>query len=277
MQIWACGVAYDLSIKNKYYRMKKILFGLGLFLVVILGACTSNNDNKTNVQFALTDAPSLKGYQALYLDIQGIQYNVGDSNWVSLPISPSVVNIMDFTNGKDTLLSNIELEAGQKISQVRLILGDNNKLVLKDGSNVNVKVPSGQTSGLKINIQSDSVTSSGYKVMIDFNAEKSIVAKGNGSYSLKPVIRGYIVANTSKVFGYISPANVPYKVFTIMNGDTLTTVSDTLQQNYFMLHGLTSGSYDIKFVNAKDSICKTITQSVRGGTDVNMGTIIIGQ
>ncbi|MDD3907864.1 MAG: DUF4382 domain-containing protein [Bacteroidales bacterium] len=252
-------------------------FFIGVALLGILSACDNNSENKATVSFSLTDAPSLQGYQALNVDVQGIEYAVDSGEFVSLPITPAIVNLMDLTNGKDTLLGNVELEAGQRVSQVRLILGDNNTLVLADGTEKNIKTPSAQTSGLKINIQSDVNATSGYKVMIDFDAEKSVVAKGNGTYSLKPVLRGYIVANTSKIFGYISPSKIPYRVMAIKGTDTIQTVSDTLLNNYFMLHGLISGTYDFKFLNSRDSVCKTLTQEVHGGTNVDLGTVEIAQ
>jgi len=257
--------------------MKKIF--LGLALLAGLCACSDNDtSNKScQVQFALTDAPSLKGYKALYVDVEGIEYNVGDSAWKTLAITPARINLMNLTNGTDTLLGNVELEAGQTVSQVRLILGDNNTLVLADGTEKSVKVPSGQQSGLKINIQSSATLTSGYKVMIDFDAERSVVAKGNGQYSLKPVLRGFIVVNTSKVYGTIVPAKVTFQVRTMLNNDTLTTISDTLRNNYFALQGLTSGTYNLIFLNAGGDTLYSISQQVHGGTDVNMGVITIPQ
>jgi hypothetical protein len=251
--------------------MKKLF--LGLALLAGLSAC--NNSEKVDVKFALTDAPSLKGYQALYVDVQSIEYSIGDSLWVSLPMTPSVVNILDLTNGKDTLLANIELESGQVVSQIRMILGDNSTLILADGTEVNVKVPSGQTSGLKFNVHSTATINSGYRVVIDFDAERSIVAKGNGQYSLKPVIRGYITANTSSIYGTLLPANVPFQVRTVFNGDTISTVSDTLNANYFKLQGLTTGSYHIEFVDADGVIRHDIDQEVHGGTNINLGSVQI--
>lgn len=257
--------------------MKRIAYVFAL--LAILCACTSENENnsKTTVHFALTDAPSQKGYIGLLVDVEGIQYAVDSANFVTLPIKPVVVNLMNLTNGKDTLLGNVELEAGQKVTQIRLILGDNNTLILSDSSRVSIKTPSAQTSGLKIDIQSSANVSSSYKVLIDFDAQKSIVAKGNGTYSLKPVLRGYITANTSKVFGYISPSSIRYLVRAIKGTDTIVTLSDTLKHNYFMVHGLTSGTYSLEFVDANNIITKTLTQNVHGGTDVDLNTVRIPQ
>lgn len=251
--------------------MKKLLFGL--LLATLVSACS--NESNTKVSFALTDAPSLKGYQAVYVDVQRIEYRVDSGDFASLPMSPVRVNLLDLTNGQDTLLGNVELEAGQKVSQVRLILGEDNTLVLSDGTEVAIRVPSGQTSGLKFNIQTSVEVTSGYKVMIDFDAEKSIVAKGNGTFSLKPVIRGYIVANTSAIFGHITPAQVPFKVLAIRGTDSILTVSDTLQSNYFRLHGLTSGTYNIQFLNSNDSIVTSRSQAIVGGTNVDLGIVQI--
>jgi len=251
--------------------MKKLF--LGFALLAGLSAC--NNAEKVDVKFALTDGPSLKGYQALYVDVQSIEYSIGDSQWVSLAMVPTLVNILDLTNGKDTLLANMELESGQVVSQVRMLLGDNSILILADGTEVNIKVPSGQTSGLKFNIHSDATLNSGYKVVIDFDAERSIVAKGNGQYSLKPVIRGYITTNTSSIYGTLLPAKVPFQVRAVFNGDTISTISDTLNTNYFKLQGMTTGSYHVEFVDAAGVIRYDIDQEVHGGTNVNLGTVQI--
>jgi hypothetical protein len=61
----------------------------------------------------------------------------------------------------------------------------------------------------------------------------------------------------------------------VMNGDTIMTVSDTAQNNYFMLHGLTSGTYEVLFKDSTAAIRKTLTQEVKGGTDVDLGTVQI--
>lgn len=246
-------------------------------LLALMAACSTENENKATVSFALTDAPSQKGYLALNVTVEGIEYSVDSGEFVTLPMQSVTVNLMDFTNGTDTLLGNVELEAGERITQVRLMLGEDNTLILADSSIVNIKTPSAQQSGLKINIQSAAEVSSGYKVLIDFDAEKSVVAKGNGTYSLKPVIRGYITANTSKVFGNIIPANVPYLVRAIKGTDTILTISDTLQHNYFMLHGLVTGTYSLEFVDADNAIAKTLSQEVHGGTTINLDTVRIVQ
>ena len=49
--------------------------------------------------------------------------------------------------------------------------------------------PSAQQSGLKINLNKILVQDSLNDVLLDFDANESVVEKGNGGYSLKPVVR----------------------------------------------------------------------------------------
>lgn len=253
-----------------------------LCLIFLLQAC-SNNDpacsSTTKVSFYITDAPKSKDVKFLHLDVQSVEYSVsGDEKWVNLDIQPKQIELLQFNNGKDSLLSNVNLNEGEKISQIRLVLGDNSTITLSDGTTQSIKIPSGQTSGFKINVQSNVEVTSGYKVVIDFDAQRSIVAKGNGSYSLKPVIRAYIEANSSFVEGYLTPDKQQTKVFTVNSaGDTISTVSDTLNNNYFRLHGLFSGAYKLEVQNLEDGRIATLQEVVNvvGGTNVSLGSLAI--
>ena len=155
---------------------KAVILLLGLCLTMFF-ACNDSNEN-VNVSFYLTDAPTEENYQAVHIDIRGVGYSLGNEKWETLPIQPCIINLLQYRDGRDTLLSLVNLHAGSKIHQVRLILGDKNTLTLQDGTIVPLKVPSGKT-------------------IIDFDAEKSIVNKGNSEYSLKPVITAYLKATTS--------------------------------------------------------------------------------
>ena len=44
---------------------------------------------------------------------------------IEISSNPGIYNLLDFTNGKDTLIADAELSGGSN-SQIRLILGDNN-------------------------------------------------------------------------------------------------------------------------------------------------------
>lgn len=96
--------------------------------------------------------------------------------------------------------------------------------------------------------------------------------------SLKPVIRAYIEANTSAISGRLMPENEAVRVFTLdAAGDTISTVSDTLQGNYYKLHGLFSGTYDIQLqdLTTGDFMLLKSDINVVGGTNVDLGTLPI--
>ena len=112
----------------------------------------SNNDpTTTNLRVLLTDAPG--DYKAVYVDIEDVEVLTSDSingGWNSLDsIVPGIFDLIKLSNGLDTLLGSAVLPAG-RINQIRLILGDDNSVVLKNGDSIQLKTPSAQQSGLKI-------------------------------------------------------------------------------------------------------------------------------
>lgn len=257
--------------------MKKMIYLMIFVALAGFYACDQANE-KQNVEFYLTDAPADQNIESVFVDVQSIKYSLNDETWVDVPISAVVVDLLKFSNGSDTLLSNIELNTGERIQQVRLLLGENNYIVFKDGSIENLTTPSAQESGLKINVHSDVEVTSGYKVVIDFDANRSIVATGSGKHILKPVIRAYIHANTSRIFGNLVPSDVPTKVFTVTElNDTIATVSDTTQNNLYVLHGLFSGVYDVVAEDLTTGELDTIAADVQviGGTDKDLGTTVL--
>src|SRR5690348_2388603 len=111
--------------------------------VFLLNACekTNNNPQPSRLDIYLTDDPA--DYQAVWIDIREVKVKASNDtsgeDWVDVPLlKPGAYNLLDLRNGRDTILGGVALPAG-KISQIRLVLGDNNKLVLKDGTEVSLK------------------------------------------------------------------------------------------------------------------------------------------
>lgn len=225
--------------------MKNLFY---LLLITIVAAGCDNDDNKATLSVKLTDSPA--NYQEVLIDVQDVMVNIssqGDENgWITLEgTNAGVYNLLDFTNGVDTLLVEQELAAG-KISQMRLILGDDNQLKV-DGEYHDLTVPSSQQSGLKFNIHADLVEGVTYKMWIDFDAGRSIIAKGNGTYALKPVIRTFTEATSGSIKGVVSPVEAkPYIIAVSASSDTIGTYADTTT-GYFLLRGVSEGSVDLTF------------------------------
>jgi hypothetical protein len=76
-----------------------------------------------------------------------------------------------------------------KYTQMRMLLTDDASVVPTGGSETALKTPSGQQSGLKMNVDIDIAADRLADFVIDFNACKSIVRAGNsGNVLLKPVL-----------------------------------------------------------------------------------------
>lgn len=253
--------------------MKTLKVFLALLIAVTVVSCSNKDEVKVN--FLLTDAPSYENFQEVNIDLQEVYYST-NGGWNQLTIQPAVYNLLDLTNGIDTLLAHVYLAQGERINQVRLVLGTNNSVKTSDGIIHTLSTPSAYTSGLKVNVHQNAAATSEYSIMIDFDANRSIIQNGNGDYSLKPVIRSYMVQNTSYIDGNIVPNNIAYKVFVTNGGDTISTLSDTLNNNYFKLHGLFSGTYVLKVQDlSNDAIIKDTTISIVGGRNVNLGNFYL--
>jgi hypothetical protein len=160
-----------------------------IFLVaatmLIFSAC-SKNDNVTNttLKVKMTDAPF--DAQEVNVEIKEVRVNFANDSlpWTTLPTNARVYNLLTLQNGKDTLLSSGTIPTGT-VQQIRFILGTNNTIKIDDIV-YPLSVASGDESGLKINKRLNAGIDS---VLIDFDANLSIIKTGNGQYKLKPVLR----------------------------------------------------------------------------------------
>ncbi|MBT32978.1 MAG: hypothetical protein CMO01_25245 [Thalassobius sp.] len=243
---------------NKFRILKATL--LCTISLLFFASCDDENDQNAKIQVSLIDAPA--DYEAVWIDIEDVQINVNDdeddeSGWQSLEGSElGVYDLLTLTNGEEAFLGEIELPAG-KISQIRLILGDGNELTI-DGSNVDLKVPSGSQSGLKLNIHQEVEGGITYKLVIDFDAAKSIVKAGNsGNYNLKPVIRAKMEALTGAISGVVDPADVNTVVYGIMNSDSVSTYPN--ENGEYLLRALEAGTYTVVAVPTEESGYETIS------------------
>ena len=210
----------------------------------------SQTNGKAVLQVALTDEPG--NYDEVNIDVQDVRINYSNdtsNGWVSLAgVRTGVYDILRLANGRDTILANAEINTG-KIQQIRLILGPNNYVKL-NGQTYALQTPSAQQSGLKIKINQDVNEGITYKLLLDFDASRSIVQTGNANnnnqkYILKPVIRATLEAIGGSVRGYVLPNTFATAVYALNGPDT---VAGTYTVNgAYMLKGLAAGSYTISF------------------------------
>jgi hypothetical protein len=223
---------------------KRILIAL-LFAPFVFSACNSLNnksDDTSHIRILLTDAAG--DYQEVNIDVQAVEVIINDSI-IELETNQGVYNLLDFVNGKDTILVSDEIPSGM-LSQVRLILGENNSIMA--GSKVyGMKTPSAQQSGLKFNVHQDVTPGDTYSFVIDFDAARSVVRTGNEKYILKPVIRVFTEVLSGSIEGVVQPPEARPVVDAISpDDDTSSVFSDTVN-GQFMIRGLLPGYYDLEF------------------------------
>jgi hypothetical protein len=241
-------------------------------------ACNKDKDGTgtATLQVRLTDAPG--DYEAVYVDIQGVEINATNTNdetsgWVKLKnIKPGIYDLLKLTNGLDTLIASDVIPAG-KISQIRLILGQDNSLKT-DGKTYALKTPSALQSGLKVKVNTTLQDGIIYTMLLDFDASRSIVSAGaSGNFNLKPVIRTIVEAKSGAIKGVVSPVQHS-AVYAITGIDTVGTYTNA--DGSFLIKGLSAGTYKVVLESGNDLPLETIENvGVTIGSVTNVGNVAI--
>lgn len=215
---------------------------------------SSSKNNTARLQVHLTDSPD-PNVKEVWIDVREVRITMKDTNWIVLDgAHPGMYNLMDLTGGKDTLLADAPIPAGE-ISQIRLVLGDNNYIVTTSGEKIELKTPSAQQSGLKVQVKQTVTGGLLYRLKLDFDAGKSIVKAGNsGNYILKPVLRVIsFVPSGGNLKGVVMPMTLRTAVYAINGADTIaSTYTNTIDGN-FLFNDIPAGSYSLSFVPTDES------------------------
>lgn len=262
--------------------MKTVLVLLVSF--ALLTACNKNDNTEsssTEATFSvyLTDGPGM--YDAVNIDIEGVQVHFSsdssEDTWHDVHMArPGVHNLLLLANGKDTLLATDKMAAG-KITQVRLILGSDNSVVVA-GRTFPLETPSGQESGIKLNVDVQLTAGIEYKLWTDFDAERSIILTGSDKFILKPVIRVYSEAISGSIQGIVQPHESNALVYAINGTDTIASAEPDSLSGAFLINGLAQGTYNVGIDANHDYTDTTIVGvNVTTGAVSDIGTVELHQ
>jgi hypothetical protein len=260
---------------NNKPAFKFITYGLGLLMLSVTLFSCDKNEGSAQLQVRLTDAPG--DYQKVNIEIIGVEVNneagAQATNWKALTVKNGVYDLLELTNGLDTLIASADLPAG-KLSQIRLILGSNNTVVV-NGATFPLATPSAQQSGLKLNVQADLTEGILYVITLDFDVARSIIKSGNGTYSLKPVIRALSEATTGAISGTATPLAATPAIFVIQGTDTVAT-SYTNDAGKFLVQGVPAGIYKVS-ISPKTGYTPQLKEGVvvTVGAVTNLGVVAI--
>ena len=269
---------------------------IATFISLGLTSCSEDDDStpagegQANLTVRMTDAPG--DYDAVFVDVQDIEIHVdatstmeadtdvdGDG-WVSVgEVNTGVYDLLELTGGVSQLLADTEVPAGY-VSQMRLILGSENSVVV-DGVEKPLNTPSAQQSGLKLQLNQNLEAGENYAFLLDFDVDKSVVATGNGSYNLKPVIRLAAEADAGAVVGtVVLPADVEMNVqnLVVLTGESVTVSAYTDADGNFSLNGVPAGAYSLEVIPEADANLDTYaigTVEVKPNETTDLGELTL--
>ena len=157
---------------------------------ITISACQKDKNETAYLKVKMVDQPI--DYDSVNVEIVNVSvhYNGSDSisGWTDLATNAGMYNLLDLQNGVTAAITDGGLIPVGNISQMRLLLGDNNYVVI-DSVVYPLDLSSQDKTGLKINLNTEIEAQDSVEITIDFDAEKSIVQTGNDAYKLKPVVK----------------------------------------------------------------------------------------
>ncbi len=248
-----------------------------LGLLLLANSCKKEEPNTTTtasgstpLYVRMTDAPG--NYQEVNVDLKEVLVHSDKDGWISLTTKAGIYNLLDLTNGLDTLIGSATVPSGT-VSQIRLVLGSNNSVKVND-TVYPLSTPSAEQSGLKLQVHETLVENVGYTILLDFDAGKSIIQTGKGTYKLKPVLRTITKSVNGAIQGSVTPAASHPAVYAILGTDTVSTSADSTGK--FLIKGLAAGAYKLVFMPTAQYNDTTINNvNVTIGSVTQTGTITI--
>jgi hypothetical protein len=177
-----------------------------------------------------------------------------DAGWTDITLNPArKINLLNLTNGVLDNLGQTPLAAGH-YTQLRLVLDPNNgaglanSVVPVGGVETALVTPSAVQSGIKLVHEFDVPSGGRVDLVLDFDACKSVVVRGDGTYALMPVIK-VIPFVLNGINGFVNPVLLGSNVMVTaqQSGEVVRTTAPNAQTGEFLLARLAPGTYDVVF------------------------------
>ncbi len=162
---------------------------IALGVILLMNACSKEDEGNATSNVSMKDAPG--DFQQVNIEVTGVEVHTSTGGWESIAVNDSIYDLLLLADSANAALGTAVIPASV-ISQVRLLLGSQNT-VMVDSVIYPLSLSSQDESGLKLNIHKTLTNGAVYTLMLDFQAEESIVLQGNGTYKLKPVVKAEFV------------------------------------------------------------------------------------
>jgi hypothetical protein len=259
---------------NKYLKSLCLFssFAIAAILVSCGGGGGGSSTRQGTLNVSMTDTPAC-GFDEVNVTVNKVRVHQSasaapnDSGWSEIVLNPArKINLLTLTNGVLEDLGQVPLPAGH-YTQLRLVLDPNtgngfaNSVVLTGTTTeISLSTPSAVHSGIKLINEFDVVADQRVDLVLDFNACKSVVKKGNGNFALKPVIK-VIPTVENGIDGFVNPALLGSNVMVSAQQNGVIVNSTVPNANgEFFLARLAPGNYDVVFTadNFATSVIATV-------------------
>ena len=277
---------------GNYSRSKSQVWLMASLLALLVTGCGGDVSSSApgTLGVSLTDTPAC-GFDKVYVTVNKIRVHQSSSasdkggGWTDITLyGGRKIDLLSLNNGALDYLGETPLAAGH-YTQLRLVLDPNtppgvfaNSVVLAGGTDadqITLDTPSAVQSGIKLINEFDVVSGQRVDLMLDFNACKSIVKRGNGTYALKPVIK-VIPFVLNGIRGFVDPALLGSNVMItaqqngiVVQSTAPMTTTVPLTNGKFFLTRLVPGIYDV-VITADGQATAVIT-----GVPVDTATSIV--
>lgn len=253
----------------------RTLFGFFLTVTALLAGCSDANDKVSadgtgRLVVRLTDKPFpydlvseanvtvFKVEARRVEDADDSDGQEGGSPYVLLMEEEIDVNLLDLVNGLTMELADAEVPVGT-YDLVRVYVKGVN-VVLTDARTYDLKVPSGEQTGIKVFIEPGLTVTGGLSadLLLDFDVSRSFVAKGNANtldringFNFKPVIKATNVSTAGTLAGQVTfmeeevETGLEGAQVTVLAADTVNTTALTDPDGKYTIMGLLAGSYRV--------------------------------
>lgn len=269
--------------------MKAKLFYAVILLLGFLYGCNGlvNNDDSEKkgtgvVTISLTDAPFPHDLvEEVNVTIDLIKFKIKEdygtsegsegtdkaSDFIVLEVDETF-NLLELANGESEILGDLEIPVGE-YSEIRMHVTES-KIKLKDVERLmDVKIPSGNSRGLKIKINPSLVVTEGedYQILLDFDVSRSFIVQGkngnNGkgkvgeitSFMFKPVIRAVNIATSGELSGTVEEEddnedfdfikNAHIYIISAENVEDTIATGKTNKEGFYKIIGIPVGAYNV--------------------------------
>jgi hypothetical protein len=131
-----------------------------------------------------TEADGGSGGATGNVEVEAENDGSSDFGWIVVADKPATYDLLELQQGLTAGLGGAAIPAGH-YTQLRLIVSS--AAVMVDGEMHELKIPSGEQTGLKLNAEFDLASGADYVMTLDFDAQQS-VKKVGPNYLLTPVI-----------------------------------------------------------------------------------------